>query len=441
MSTLSNPYLGSHPYLDASSQQLEVRGTPQLVASTVVFLAVLFNFILCFVNTTLFAVSANIVMGVEVGLLGIALGLIWYRGYDLYAVVLLMTAYFFVVMLARLEFDPKILRDLLIPIIFFFLGTRLGSVRHADRLVTMLIFAALAAALFEWFALDTFLRYFDVIHYYQARGTEQSLEADAASGLFIKGSDSTGGLFINGTRFDERQLLSFLGPHRVSGIFLEPVSVGNFCAIVFAWVLLRDRLRVWTLTAKVAAIAAILVLADARFGCYVSIATLIIYFLARALRPTMLFLAPFLMLLIILGYASMHVNEAWDNTLAGRMLSTGNTLLALDPWQVLGLQNSAAFESGYSGDSGYGYILVKLGLVGMIAGWALYAYAPVVDEDAWRFKAFVAFYVACLLTISSSVFSIKTAALLWFLFGTLNNPWRSILASSLTYPEENAVRS
>ena len=42
-------------------------------------------------------------------------------------------------------------------------------------------------------------------------------------------------------------------------------------------------------------------------------------------------------------------------------------------------------------------------------------------RDAWRFKNFTAFYIVSLLTISASLFSIKTAALLWFLYGTLNN--------------------
>jgi hypothetical protein len=48
-----------------------------------------------------------------------------------------------------------------------------------------LIFVALGFALFEWLALDTYLHYFDVIHYYAARGAEQSLEADPAAGLII----------------------------------------------------------------------------------------------------------------------------------------------------------------------------------------------------------------------------------------------------------------
>ena len=63
--------------------------------------------------------------------------------YTLYAIVFLLTAYFFVVMLIRYEFDPKIVRDLLIPVVFFFLGSYLGSPRSADKLMTFLIVLAL----------------------------------------------------------------------------------------------------------------------------------------------------------------------------------------------------------------------------------------------------------------------------------------------------------
>jgi putative polymerase len=53
--------------------------------------------------------------------------------------------------------------------------------------------------------------------------------------------------------------------------------------------------------------------------------------------------------------------------------------------------------------------------------WALFVYSPVHDHDALRFKNFVAFYYVAVLPIAASVFTIKTAALLWFLYGTLNN--------------------
>ena len=399
--------------------------TQQTLAVFIVMATALFNLTLCFVNTTLFGIGINLVIGSEIALIAIALALTWYRGYAWYVVLLLLTAYFFAVMLIRSEFDAKIVRDLLIPIVFFFLGSHLGSLRSADRLVTTLIFIALGAALFEFLELNTYLHYFDVIHYYQARGTEQNLEAATAGGIYIKGTNTTAGLYINGTRFGQRELLSFLGEHRVSGIFLEPVSVGNFGAIVFAWVLLRDRHRVWVFGAKTLAIATVLVLADARFGLYLCIFTAIMYAAAPIIRPTMLLLAPAATIIAIVTYALIHSHEPLDNTMSGRFLYAGYSIATLDLWQLLGVQTNDLFMSGYFGNSGYGYVLVKLGLLGFAAIWGTFVYSPVLDREAWRFKVFVACYISFLLVVSASLFSIKTAGLLWFLYGTLNNSERS----------------
>jgi putative polymerase len=74
----------------------------------------------------------------------------------------------------------------------------------------------------------------------------------------------------------------------------------------------------------------------------------------------------------------------------------------------------------------------------MVASWALFVYSPVLNENGWRFTTFIAFYIVFLLTISASLFSIKTAALLWFLHGTLNAAQPVIRTSSLVDVEENA---
>lgn len=221
----------------------KAHATQQTLAAVIVMATALFNLTLCFVNTTLFGIGVNLVMGSEIALIGMALALTWYRGYAWYAVLLLLTAYFFAIMLIRSEFDPKIVRDLLIPIVFFFLGSHLGSVRSADRLVTTLIFIALGVALFEFLELNTYLHYFDVIHYYQARGTEQNLEAATAGGVYIRGTNTTAGLYINGTRFGQRELLSFLGEHKSLGYSWSQClsatserlsSRGCYCAIATA---------------------------------------------------------------------------------------------------------------------------------------------------------------------------------------------------------------
>jgi putative polymerase len=391
----------------------------RMLAPLVIFAAVLLNFGLCFINTNVFKVNPSVVILSEIVVLAGGFSLIWYRSSVLYIFLLVLSFYFFSVMLVRSDFDPKIIRDFTIPFVFFFLGYYLGSVRSCDRLVTLLILLAFGIALFEWLALNTYLHYFDVIRYYVARGTESHVDSD----LLIRGDD-TAGLYVNGTRFQDRTLLPFLGSHRVSGIFLEPVSVGNFGAIAFAWVLLRDRGRIWSLVAKSIAIAIILVLADARFGFFFCIFTLLLYLAAPIIRPTTLFLAPFLLMIGLVAYAGDHWQEAASNELAGRLMHAAYSLVELDPWQVFGLEISDVFAGGYAGDSGYGYMLVKVGLLGLTAIWALFIYAPTFSRDAWRFKIFIAFYAVSLLSISASLFTIKTAALLWFLYGTLNNQER-----------------
>ena len=71
-------------------------------------------------------------------------------------------------------------------------------------------------------------------------------------------------------------------------------------------------------------------------------------------------------------------------------------------------------------DAGYAYTLVKIGHAGFAAMWLLFALAPARDDASWRYRVFVAIYVMLLLVISNSIYSIKTAALLWYLVGALD---------------------
>lgn len=278
----------------------------QWLAPLVTLAAVLYNFGLCFVNTKLVGISPSIVISAEITLVGIALCLVRRRNSTLYAVLLLLAVYFYAVMVFRCEFDAKIIRDILIPIAFFFLGCSLGSLRSADRLVTALIVIAFGVAIFEWLALGTYLQYFDVSRYYIARGTATEEEHQYFQGFF------------NSTRFANRTMLPLLGDHRVSGVFLEAPSVGNFGTIVFAWMLLRDRKHSFAFIAKTVAIVAIIVLADARFGLFFGLLTLVLFGIGRVIRPTMLFIAPFLAMIALVTYAGVEGREAFSNDMMRR---------------------------------------------------------------------------------------------------------------------------
>jgi putative polymerase len=410
----------------------ETQSIKSTIAPLLVGAAVLFNFVLCFVNTKLFTTTDRLGIAVEVAILGLALGLIWNRSIRLYAVLSLTAAYFIAVMVYRLDFDPKIMRDILIPIVFFFLGRYLGSRRGADRLVTVLLIMALGSSLFELLAPGFYLNYFDVIHYYIARGTVTGNDTDVAPSLFF-----------NGIRFEGRSLLPVLGDQRISGIFLEPPSAGNFCVMAFAWILLRDRQNVTAFVAKSLAVLTIIVLADSRFGLYFCAFIVLAYVATPLIRPAMLFALPFLAMIALAYYAGAHWQDTIDNSLWGRALTSGRVLSSLDIWQVFGLgatdvKAGAAFGTSGFGDSGYSYMLVTVGLPGVVIIWALFLFSPVYDADAARFKNFVAFYLSILLSISAAVFTIKTAALLWFLYGTLNNPNRRMPAQPAWRPPQSA---
>jgi len=121
-----------------------------------------------------------------------------------------------------------VIRDFLIPITFFMLGTQVTDLKAADRTVWCAIVLVAPLALLEYFYLDIFLQYFDIVHYYIMRGTLQ-----ASKQVLL----ASGNLMVSGIRpqGQGRELFSFLGDHRVSSIFLEPIGLACFGIITFMW--------------------------------------------------------------------------------------------------------------------------------------------------------------------------------------------------------------
>ncbi|MBI1868560.1 MAG: surface polysaccharide polymerase [Methylocystis sp.] len=374
-------------------------------AAIIVLAALMYNFVFCFANTNLFGVGAGLVMATEVCLLGLAFLLL---APDCGAILVIVGAYLsYALFLSALQgvLDLKAIRDILIPIIFLFLGRRLGELTIADRLVTICVWIVLVVGLLEYLFLPQYIKSFDILSYYIARGT-----VDAAS------ADTTGlRLFASGLRPEERALLPMLGSHRVSSVFLEPVSVGNFGAIAFAWVALRNWERPLIMTLKLAPIVAIFVLGDARFGLMASLASLIVYPLSRHVGRIAVLLAPFMVVFLLAIVGSLDLNLPSDNGFGSRLLLSGQMLARLQFWEAMAFIPVTRFTS----DSGYAYALTKIGLLGFVALWALFVLHPVRDQIAWRFRLFMALYIVLLLSISNSIFSIKTAALAWYLLGCL----------------------
>jgi putative polymerase len=70
-------------------------------------------------------------------------------------------------------------------------------------------------------------------------------------------------------------------------------------------------------------------------------------------------------------------------------------------------------------DSGYTYAVGIIGITGFSVLWLTFLTIKAPGPQFFLFRTLSAFYLALILCVSYSPFTIKTAALLWFLLGAL----------------------
>jgi putative polymerase len=379
---------------------------PAKLAVLTVFLATTFNLGLCFVNTKLFTTDAQTASLSEVLIVSLAVALLVYRrDYPIVLIIAVVCSYFSLLFLVRGEIDPKPVRDLLLPIVFVHLGQRYLERAQADALVRWLTLIALAVAIFEFVLPTLYTSYFDVLSYYINKGSTRAEAADfIMNGFNINGDRPTG---------QGRELLPFLGLHRSGSIFLEPVTAANFGAICGAWFLQSDRsaLKRWL---WVGVCAAIIVLADGRFGLMLLIVAIVLRYVSFAQRPLVLFFLPVSIVGFLMAYATfVATGSVGGNSAGGRLLYAGRVLdsLGAQDWLGMRLQSIIYFDSGYA------YSVTQIGLAALAAGWFAFAHSLEAKAKHRYLGSFCMVYVALSLIVSNSMWSIKAGALLWFIVG------------------------
>lgn len=362
------------------------------------------NAFLCFVNTRVMAVHDSHVMIGELIFISCALIVALDRRIGLYLGFGVFLSYMLLLFALRHQFDPKPIRDILVPFAFYCAGSRLGNLRLADGIVTASVVIVVVVGLFEYFAVETYLDYFNVLGYYLSRGAIRIQETYG----------QTRGLFISGLRPEPRTILSFLGQHRVSSVFLEPVSAGNFGVIVYAWTLYRKGMRLRWLT--MAGALTVIVMADARFGLYTCILMTVLTPFYQWIAKSIWLVLPFVALAAFAIYGLSTGTHGGPNDISGRFQVTAFLLTQLSAGVVFGSEVSDQFTA----DSGFAYTLVQFGIFGFIGLWALFVFAPGKTARAWNFHSTAIIYFLLLLIISNSGYSLKTAGLFWFILGTAN---------------------
>ena len=187
--------------------------SPPTAAVFVVMLgAMCFHMALCFVNTKVGGVGNSALIGSEIAILGTVL-MLSYPAIDYARFLVVGGILLYVVALAAtrtaVQAEPlgiKPVRDLLIPIAFFYFGMRSADIRRADRLVAIAAGIAVTVGLVEYAFPDRFTDAFNIAKFYVDRGTMHAGQSPQSSNLFISGMrpDALGGRNL---------AIEYMGPH------------------------------------------------------------------------------------------------------------------------------------------------------------------------------------------------------------------------------------
>lgn len=397
-----------------SSSRLWHLARPPSAAGIVVIVATLFNAGLSIVNAHGVSISSGTVIASEVVVTAAAI-LFGIQGHlPAQRIWLTLAGLIFVFALANGfgsgGFDPKFILDVLLIPIFVLLGLS-SDRRDLVRVILVLQVIVVAVMLFEAVRPDDFGHFFSVMSYYiSSRGFQ-------ADQFWNTDSD----LFVSATRPGERFLLEGLGIHRLSSVFLEPVSLGNYCVIVAMvtaalWTSLTRGRRIFILVTE----AAILVGCDGRFAT-VSIAAIVALRFAAPILPrysNWLYL-PGVLSLAALAVAAFNLSPIGDDFPS----RTAGSIAALSRMRWEDLMGFSTYFAYQVMDSGISYLVYSQSLLGALVIWSFVAFGlPQGDRPSAVMAHAVSLYLTLNLMISYSVFSIKTAALLWFSYGAIARP-------------------
>ena len=258
-------------------QPMHTNQKTQYIPMAAVILATIFNGLLAIINAHIMGLSQAHVVIAEVLITGAALAYIainWQPIHRIWLFILLciIANYFFLISYNG-KIDVKVIRDAIIFPVFAALGAcaHLKTVKITFTVLTAIVTGVL---LIEIISPGSFGYLFNISKYYiNTRGFGEDFFQYSKEGLFGN-SDRPGGRF----------LLGFTGWHRMSSVFLEPVSLGNYVGLaiitlLFFW---QGASNVWRIS-MVAATTLLLIGCDGRLATVLGIATLAGYPLYRRL--------------------------------------------------------------------------------------------------------------------------------------------------------------
>jgi putative polymerase len=373
--------------------------------------AMVFNPFLAIASAHVTPLNQGIVVIAEISIVGIAMALaamkpnadmkpwLWLAG--------LIILYGLILSWGNGLLNAKAIRDMLLIPIFIIAGSAYFHARGSLTRVFLIIQLIVLGILFlEGIKPEIYGGLFKIVDFYiNTRGLSQ----DA---FWNQDSD----LFISATRPGERFLMGFLGIHRLSSIFLEPVSLGNYTIIATTLVCALWPFLSWKERAfHIFATFCVLVGSDGRLAlvsCLIIIGVrFIIPFIPRYSYLLYLPLSVGMMFVVVHLLDLQPVGDDFPGRLA-------HSVYALQKFGLPELLGLNPFGIPEAADSGIAYVLLQQSLFGVMLIWLVTCLAP---QQSTRSNVLYMhglwLYLSLCLLVSYSAVSIKTSALLWFAYG------------------------
>jgi putative polymerase len=377
------------------------------IPTLIVIGCVLFNFLLCFANTKGINITGTHVILSELTLVSMASlyafccldQVNWYWLIIIAAQIVLMSA----LSVLRDDILFKPLRDVLIMPVFIALGLSSAKVDFTKPLLWLSAFVGLIA-LFEAFFLKSFTGLFDIKDFFIAKGY------DASSFQYTEGD-----MFVSGIRPAGRFFPFPFEIHRISSVFLEPVSLGFFAFISgLYFVAMKDRLPRSQVLLAIFVTLLLIWLGDARMA-FASLVAVILFrpVFARLDHRLTVLIFPAALLFGLFVVESGMFNLTGEG-LGARLLWTFQGIWSTKNGQFFGVR---PYDIAMV-DSGFLYMLSCQGIWGFLLYWL----PPIFFKNKFSREARIYWFGASIFLtsgfmVSDAIYTIKTASLLWFCYG------------------------
>ncbi len=381
----------------------------QVALSALVILGCGYNGLLAIVNAHAFHLSGSAAVLAEVLILASAMLVILPRlsMADLVPLGFLYVSLTLGVIISLVNgaFYPDGIRNMAIVGVFTLLGTRATN-RTATTTITILCAIVFVVLLLEIVSLDSYVTVFRPADYLEStRG-------------FRNSEFNESGLFNNALGFEGRFSFGLLNVPRTSSIFIEQVSLSTFASVV-ALVLMggADLFRRWQRILLIALPVLIAISNNGRASSSLCAIFLVGFFVFPLLpRWTNLLVLP---TILAAGLAIYPFADERTDDLVFRVHWALKNIFDMTIGQYFGTDVGLAWRYY---DSGYAFLINSTTMFGAIM---LIAYTltrvPGVGRRGRRVALALPIYLfASLLVSGSSIFSIKTAALVWFFAGWMH---------------------